>query len=149
VVLVLLDHDLLRAAVDGHPGHAVGRRQRVRPRDPHGAGSTPEVRSGQLPFDREAKNVLDLALRESLSLGHTDIGTEHILLGLVHLDEGVAVRILLDFDADAEKIRDELMRLLSAPRHQVDVPLQGARRGLMSRSRSTPARVGDRLSSRG
>ena len=46
------------------------------------------------------------SLREALSLGHNYIGTEHILLGLVRENEGVAARILLDFDADAEKIRE-------------------------------------------
>jgi ATP-dependent Clp protease ATP-binding subunit ClpC len=59
--------------------------------------------------------VLELALREALSLGHNYIGTEHILLGLVRENEGVAARILLDFDADAEKIRNEIIRMLSGP----------------------------------
>jgi ATP-dependent Clp protease ATP-binding subunit ClpC len=54
-------------------------------------------------------------LREALSLGHNYIGTEHILLGLVRENEGVAARILLDFDADAEKIRNEIIRMLSGP----------------------------------
>src|SRR5205085_1412845 len=62
-----------------------------------------------------AKKVLELALREALSLGHNYIGTEHILLGLVRENEGVAARILLDFDADAEKIRNEIIRMLSGP----------------------------------
>ena len=57
--------------------------------------------------------MLELALREALSLGDNYIGTEHILLGLVRENEGVAARILLDFDADAEKIRNELLRMLS------------------------------------
>ncbi|HEY1564082.1 MAG TPA: ATP-dependent Clp protease ATP-binding subunit, partial [Gaiellaceae bacterium] len=52
---------------------------------------------------------------EALSLGHNYIGTEHILLGLVRENEGVAARILLDFDADAEKIRNEIIRMLSGP----------------------------------
>ena len=62
--------------------------------------------SGQIPFTPRSKKVLELALREALSLGHNYIGTEHILLGLVRENEGVATRILLDFDADAEKIRN-------------------------------------------
>src|ERR671935_60196 len=56
-----------------------------------------------------------VALREALSLGHNYIGTEHILLGLVRENEGVAARILLDFDADADKIRNEIIRMLSGP----------------------------------
>jgi ATP-dependent Clp protease ATP-binding subunit ClpA len=70
--------------------------------------------SGQIPFTPRAKKVLELALREALSLGHNDIGAEHVLLGVVRENEGVASRILLDFDADAEKIRNEVIRMLSA-----------------------------------
>jgi ATP-dependent Clp protease ATP-binding subunit ClpC len=69
----------------------------------------------QIPFTPRAKKVLELALREALSLGHNYIGTEHILLGLVRENEGVAARILLDFDADSEKIRNEVIRMLSGP----------------------------------
>jgi ATP-dependent Clp protease ATP-binding subunit ClpC len=78
-------------------------------------GQGDEVTTGQIPFAPRAKKVLELALREALSLGHNYIGTEHILLGLVHENEGTAMRILLDFDADAEKIRNEIIRTLSGP----------------------------------
>ena len=74
-----------------------------------------EVTIGQIPFTPRAKKVLELALREALSLGHNFIGTEHILLGVVRENQGVAARILLDFDADAEKIRNEIIRMLSGP----------------------------------
>jgi ATP-dependent Clp protease ATP-binding subunit ClpC len=76
-------------------------------------GQGDEVTTGQIPFTPRAKKVLELALREALSLGHNYIGTEHILLGLVRENEGVAARILLDFDADAEKIRNEIIRMLT------------------------------------
>jgi len=76
-------------------------------------GQGDEVTTGQIPFTPRAKKVLELALREALSLGHNYIGTEHILLGLVRENEGVAARILLDFDADDEKIRNEVIRVLS------------------------------------
>src|SRR6201987_1833779 len=76
-------------------------------------GQGDEVTTGQIPFTPRAKK--ELALREALSLGHNYIGTEHILLGLVRENEGVAARILLDFDADAEKIRNEIIRMLSGP----------------------------------
>ena len=78
-------------------------------------GSGEESPQGQIPFTPRAKKVLELALREALSLGHNYIGTEHILLGLVREDEGVAARILLDLDAEPEKIRNEVMRALSGP----------------------------------
>jgi ATP-dependent Clp protease ATP-binding subunit ClpA len=78
-------------------------------------GSAEEVTAGQIPFTPRAKKVLELALREALSLGHNYIGTEHILLGLGREDDGVAVRILRDFGADSETIRNEVIRMLSDP----------------------------------
>ena len=51
-------------------------------------GQGDEVTTGQIPFTPRAKKVLELALREALSLGHNYIGTEHILLGLVRENEG-------------------------------------------------------------
>ena len=91
--------------------------ERVRAQVVRIVGSGEEVTSGQIPFTPRAKKVLELALREALSLGHNYIGTEHILLGLVRENEGVAARILLDFDADSEKIRNEVIRMLSGPGH--------------------------------
>jgi ATP-dependent Clp protease ATP-binding subunit ClpC len=101
-----------------------------------GPGDEPIV-SGQIPFTPRAKKVLELSLREALSLKHNYIGTEHILLGLVRENEGVAARILLDFDADAEKIRNEIMRVLSSPRgpglvHTETVQHRAVRRGWTS-----------------
>jgi ATP-dependent Clp protease ATP-binding subunit ClpA len=87
-------------------------RERVRGAE---AGVVPE---GQLPHSPEAKKVLELALREALSLGHNYIGTEHILLGLVRENEGVVARILLDLGADADKIRNEIIGHLSSPRRR-------------------------------
>ncbi|HXQ88646.1 MAG TPA: ATP-dependent Clp protease ATP-binding subunit [Solirubrobacterales bacterium] len=89
--------------------------ERVRSQVVRIVGSGEEVTSGQIPFTPRAKKVLELALREALSLGHNYIGTEHILLGLVRENEGVAARILLDFDADSDKIRNEVIRMLSGP----------------------------------
>ena len=101
------------------------------PRWSASSGSGEEVTSGQIPFTPRAKKVLELALREALSLGHNYIGTEHILLGLVRENEGVAARILLDFDADSEKIRNEVIRMLSGP---------GGRQGRCRRGRRRPGR---------
>jgi len=74
-----------------------------------------KVTSDQIPFTPRAKKVLEHALREALSLGHNYIGTEHLLLGLLHEDEGVAMRVLVEFGTDAEKIRTEVMRMLADP----------------------------------
>ena len=88
--------------------------ERVRPEVVRLVASGGEVvTSGQMPFTPNAKRVLERALREALSLGHNYIGSEHILLGLVGESKGVGARILLDFDADAEEIRSEVIRLLS------------------------------------
>ena len=76
-------------------------------------GQGDEVTTGQIPFTPRAKKVLDLALREALSLGHNHIGPEHILLGLVRENDGVGARILLDLGAGAEKVRGEIIRMLS------------------------------------
>src|ERR687887_2074675 len=66
-------------------------------------------------FTERARQVVVLAQEEARTLKHNYIGTEHILLGLVRENEGVAARILLDFDADSEKIRNEVIRMLSGP----------------------------------
>jgi ATP-dependent Clp protease ATP-binding subunit ClpC len=75
-------------------------------------GRGDEVCAGQIPFTPRAKTVLELSLREAISLGHNYIGTEHILLGLVREDEGVGAEILRDLDADAETIRREVIRIV-------------------------------------
>jgi ATP-dependent Clp protease ATP-binding subunit ClpA len=59
--------------------------------------------------------VLELALRESKSLGHNYIGTEHILLGIARENDGVAMRVLLDLNVDSETVRNEMIRMLSEP----------------------------------
>ncbi|MFZ0973417.1 MAG: Clp protease N-terminal domain-containing protein [Solirubrobacteraceae bacterium] len=84
--------------------------ERVRAQVVRIVGSGEGVTSGQVPFTPRARKVLELALHEALNLGHDYIGTEHILLGLVAEDEGVAARILLDFDAEPKKIRNEVVR---------------------------------------
>jgi len=84
--------------------------ERVRAQVVRIVGSAEGVTSGQIPFTPRARKVLEHALHEALNLGHDHIGTEHILLGLVAEDEGVAARILLDFDAEPKKIRTEVIR---------------------------------------
>jgi len=68
--------------------------------------------AGHIPFDRGAKKVLELALREALRMEHNYIGCEHILLGLLHA-EGSAREILLARGARLETARimvEELVR---------------------------------------
>ena len=78
-----------------------------------------DVTQGAIPFTPRAKNVLELSLREARSLGQY-VGTEHVLIGLGREKNGVGARILQDLGADAETIRSETIRVLSAPeRRQV------------------------------
>jgi ATP-dependent Clp protease ATP-binding subunit ClpC len=86
--------------------------ERVRAQVVRIVGSGEEVISGQIPFTPDAKRVLEIALREALSLGQNYIGTEHLLLGLVRKSDGVATRILLELDANADTIRSEVIRRL-------------------------------------
>jgi ATP-dependent Clp protease ATP-binding subunit ClpC len=81
---------------------------------------------GQIPFTPRAKKVLELSLREALSIGHNYIGTEHILLGLARENHGVAARILLDFGVDSERIRDGVLEVVGPVRQQPG-PLRGRR----------------------
>ncbi len=88
-------------------------------------GNGDEVNSGQLPLTPRSRTVLEGALGEALALGHNYIGTEHILLGLVRENQGVAARILLDFDADDEKIRSLILRRISGPGRRGQIPSEG------------------------
>jgi hypothetical protein len=65
-----------------------------------------------------AERVLEMALREALSVGHNYIDTEHILLALVRENEGAAARILLDEGADPEKVRRETLAALGWRKNQ-------------------------------
>jgi ATP-dependent Clp protease ATP-binding subunit ClpA len=58
------------------------------------AGARRRRRRGHIPFDRGAKKVLELALREAIRRGDRSIGTEHVLLGLLHRDTGRAATVL-------------------------------------------------------
>jgi ATP-dependent Clp protease ATP-binding subunit ClpC len=55
------------------------------------------------------------ALRESLQLRHSFLGTEHILLGLIREGEGLAAQILVKLGADVKQLRGTVLTLLSAP----------------------------------
>jgi ATP-dependent Clp protease ATP-binding subunit ClpA len=89
--------------------------ERVRDQVVRIVGCGEEVTGGSIPFTPRAKKVLELALREALSLGHNYIGPEHILLGLLGENEGVAAHILIDFGVESEKIRDEVLRRVPGP----------------------------------
>ena len=100
--------------------------ERVRAQVVQIVGSGEEVTSGMIPFTPRAKKVLELALREALSLEHNYIATEHILLGLNTENGGVAARILRDAGADVERVRAEVIRLISDPQYR---PESGSSQG--------------------
>ena len=58
-----------------------------------------------------AKKVLDYALEEARTLGHNYVGTEHLLLGLVREDEGVAAQVLMNLGLRLEDVREEVLNL--------------------------------------
>jgi hypothetical protein len=70
--------------------------------------------SAHVRFDAQAKKSLELALREALQLGHDYIGTEHMLLGIVRADEGVASAILVDRGIRPDEVRSAVLAELEA-----------------------------------
>jgi ATP-dependent Clp protease ATP-binding subunit ClpC len=68
--------------------------------------------AGQIGFTPRTKRVLELAFGEARQLGHTYVGTEHILLGLIREGEGVAAQVLKNLGADQEKVRRQVVDLL-------------------------------------
>jgi Clp amino terminal domain, pathogenicity island component len=84
-------------------------------------GQGQQAPSGHIPFTPRAKKVLELALRESLQLGHNYIGTEHILLGLIREGDGVAAQVLVRLGADLNRVRQQTIQLLHG--HSAEEPV--------------------------
>src|SRR5436190_11118949 len=80
---------------------------------------------GHIPFTPQAKKVLELSLRESNQLGHSYIGTEHILLGLLREGEGVAAQVLVKMGTDLNRVRQQVIELLHG--HSGERPPSGRR----------------------
>jgi len=96
-----------------------------------------DVRRGHIPFTPRAKKALELSLREAIALGSNFIGTEHILLALIREGDNPATRALSGMEVDPNRVRQEVIRRVSARR--VDeppavrrVPPRGPRRKLLS-----------------
>ncbi|GAA2005641.1 ATP-dependent Clp protease ATP-binding subunit [Nakamurella flavida] len=83
--------------------------------------------SGHIPFTPRAKKVLELSLREALQLGHNYIGTEHILLGLIREGEGVAAQVLVKLGADLNRVRQQVLQLLSGYQGKETAAAEGGR----------------------
>ncbi|MGH3615894.1 MAG: ATP-dependent Clp protease ATP-binding subunit [Pseudonocardia sp.] len=97
-------------------------------------GQGQQAPSGHIPFTPRAKKVLELSLREALQLGHNYIGTEHILLGLIREGEGVAAQVLVKLGADLNRVRQQVLQLLSG--YQGKEPAEGTSSG---RGEGTPS----------
>ncbi len=72
------------------------------------------VTMGQLPFTPRAKKVLELSMEEAGNLGHNYIGTEHLLLGLIKENEGIAAKVLTNLNVKLEDVREEVLEFLGA-----------------------------------
>ncbi|MBQ1419562.1 MAG: ATP-dependent Clp protease ATP-binding subunit [Aeriscardovia sp.] len=84
-----------------------------------GMGDSPDT-GKHLPLTANAKNVLNMTLRQALELGHTYIGTEHILLGLVKQGEGLGAQILIQLGADLEDIRTSTLNAIRGQKNEED-----------------------------
>src|SRR5712664_3269880 len=90
--------------------------ERVRAQVVRIVGSGEEVTSGQIPFTPRAKKVLEMSLREALSLGHNYIGTEHILLGLLREGEPDADSVVRLLGVDITRVRAQVVTLVGEAR---------------------------------
>jgi Clp amino terminal domain, pathogenicity island component/UvrB/uvrC motif len=108
-------------------------------------GRGQQAPSEEIPFTRRAKKVLELSLRESLQLGHTYIGTEHILLGLLREGDGVAAQVLFKLGASLNQVRQQVITLVSGYQPQPDRLLPQASApatGVQARLDALEARLG-------
>jgi ATP-dependent Clp protease ATP-binding subunit ClpC len=85
-----------------------------------------------LPYTSRAKKVLELAMTEARELNHSYVGTEHLLLGLLREEKGIAAQVLTDAGVNLEQSRAETLRLLGS-----DMP-QASAGGGSSQPSATP-----------
>ena len=75
-------------------------------------GKATQTTGPDLPYTSRAKKVLELAMSEARELGHSYVGTEHLLLGLLREEKGIAAQVLTDASVNLEAARAETLRLL-------------------------------------
>jgi len=81
--------------------------------------SGPEmVTMGKLPQTPRAKKVIEYAIEEARNLNHNYVGTEHLLLGLLREQDGVAAQVLMNLGVKLEEVREEVLNLLGAGMEQ-------------------------------
>jgi len=98
----------------------------VREKVEEAIGPSSNPSPGSPPFTPRAKIVLEMSLREALQLGHSYIGSEHMLLGLVREGDGVAAQVLNELGADMARVRTQVIQMMSGrvekPSGRGDVP---------------------------
>jgi ATP-dependent Clp protease ATP-binding subunit ClpA len=80
----------------------------------HRPKGTKKPPTGHLRFTARSKKALELSLREALRLKHNQIGTGHILLGLIREGEGLAAQIITMYGVDLQDLRGDVVRRLTA-----------------------------------
>ena len=111
-VLLALTHESIGGVAAGALESLGIGLEAVRQRVEEVTGRGKEAPSGHIPFTPQSKKVLELALQESIALGHNYIGTEHILRGLIRQGDGVAAQVLSELGADLDGAREQVIRLL-------------------------------------
>ncbi|MFN8740775.1 MAG: ATP-dependent Clp protease ATP-binding subunit [Pirellula sp.] len=104
--------------------------------------SGPEmVTIGKLPQTPRAKKVIEYSMEEARNLNHNYVGTEHILLGLLREQEGVAAQVLMNLGMKLDDVREEVLNLLGHGMESAEVGDRGGREGT-STSESNPSAKG-------
>ena len=92
--------------------------------------SGPEmVTIGKLPQTPRAKKVIEYSMEEARNLNHNYVGTEHILLGLLREQEGVAAQVLMNLGMKLDDVREEVLNLLGHGMESAEVGERGGREG--------------------
>ncbi len=87
------------------------------------------VTMGQLPQTPRAKKVIEFAIEEARNLNHNYVGTEHLLLGLLREQDGVAAQVLMNLGLKLEEVREEVLNLLGAGGESGEEAISGAGAG--------------------
>lgn len=107
----------------------------------HGPGGD-QVVMGRLPHTPRAKKVIEYSIEEARNLNHNYVGTEHLLLGLLREQEGVAAQVLMNLGLKLEDVREEVLNLLghNMPANEGESRESGSSERTTGRNRSkTPA----------
>lgn len=137
LLALLLERDGLAARTMGDLGVSL-EAARARVLDAVGTGQTPP--SGHMPFTPRTKKMLELSLREALTLGHEYISTEHLLLGLIREGGGVGAKVLAELSGDLRRVRTAVIAACERP---AGVSSTGPAPGSLGRLARHPVRVDD------